>query len=89
MLMYNTFYIVESNDSIYTIPRDPDKSLDWWFTQLAHTIAFDDCSGERILFISYEGKEIRYAGWKPGMLMEFEDKEGNTIWSQAFPEWDH
>ena len=83
-----TFFVVEHEDGIYIRGLD-EGSYDQWFTQLAKTIAFDDCSGERVLYIMYKGKELHYAGWKPGMLMEFADKNGNTIWSASFPEWDH
>jgi hypothetical protein len=37
----------------------------------------------------YQGKELHYVGWQPGMLYEFADKKGNIIWSASFPEWDH
>lgn len=83
-----TFFVVEYEDGIYIRGLD-EGSYDQWFTQLAKTIAFDDCSGERVLYIMYKGKELHYTGWKPGMLYEFADKKGNIIWSNSFPEWDH
>lgn len=89
MHTHSTSYVVQTNDSIYTVTPDENQSIYSWFKRLAHTIAFDDCTDERVLFITYEGKEIHYVGWQPGMLYEFADDEGNTIWSQAFPEWDH
>ena len=84
----NAYYVVRrSNDSIYTII--PSKGIDSWFTELAHTIAFSDCSGEEVILIIYEGKEIPYIGWQPNMLYEFTDEAGNIIWSNSFPQWDH
>lgn len=82
----DTFFIVRTSDHTYAIPCN---NTEQWFTRLAKTIAFDDCSDEAVIFILYQGKEIHYAGWKPNMLIEFEDDTGNTIWSCAFPAWDH
>ena len=83
----NTYYVVRSNDSIYTIT--PSKGINQWFAELAHTLAFSDCSDEEVILIIYEGKEIHYVGWQPDMLYEFADETGNIIWSNSFPQWDH
>lgn len=83
----NTYYVVRSNDSIYTVT--PSKGINQWFAELAHTLAFSDCSDEEVILIIYEGKEIHYVGWQPDMLYEFADEAGNTIWSNSFPQWDH
>ena len=83
----NTYYVVKSNDSIYIIT--PSKGINQWFTELAHTLAFSDCSDEEVILIIYEGKEIHYVGWQPDMLYEFADEVGNIIWSNSFPQWDH
>ena len=83
-----TFFVVEYEDGIYIQGLD-EGSFDQWWKKLAKTLAFDDCTGERILYIMYKGKELMYTGWKPGMTYEFADKKGNTIWSASFPEWDH
>lgn len=83
----NTYYVVRSNDSIYTVT--PSKGINQWFAELAHTLAFSDCSDEGVILIIYEGKEIHYVGWQPDMLYEFADEAGNIIWSNSFPQWDH
>ena len=83
----NTYYVVRSNDSIYTVT--PSKGINQWFAELVHTLAFSDCSDEEVILIIYEGKEIHYVGWQPDMLYEFADEAGNIIWSNSFPQWDH
>lgn len=83
----NTYYVVRSNDSTYTVT--PSKGINQWFAELAHTLAFSDCSDEEVILIIYEGKEIHYVGWQPDMLYEFADEAGNIIWSNSFPQWDH
>ena len=84
-----TFFVVKFEEEFYIRTPEPDKGIDHWFIQLAKTLAFDDCSDERVIYIMYQGKEIHYTGWKPGMLYEFADGKGNIIWSHSFPEWDH
>ena len=83
----NTYYVVRSNNSIYTVT--PSKGINQGFAELAHTLAFSDCSDEEVILIIYEGKEVHYVGWQPDMLYEFADEAGNIIWSNSFPQWDH
>ena len=88
--MFNTCYIVRSDENYYTVTLEREaNNTNAFFRKLAHTICFADCSDEQVIFISYEGKELHYTGWKPNMLMEFADAEGNVIWAEEFPEWDH
>lgn len=89
--MYETLFIVRTAaGNHYAVVPDAGKhGVNIWFNRLARTIAFDDCSGEYVIFIMHEGKEIHYTGWKPGMTYEFADSENNIIWSNSFPEWDH
>ena len=56
---------------------------------VSKTIAFSDCSDERVTKIVYRGRELTYAGWQPGMVYEFIDSNGVVMWSAAFPEYDH
>ena len=84
----STFYVTRINEEYYVITTNTE-SMEKFFEKLAHTICFADCSDEQVIFISYEGKELHYTGWKPNMLIEFADNESNIIWSQVFPEWDH
>ena len=85
----NTFFIIKREDDCYVIfPKTPE-GINEWFTELANTLAFLDCSDEEVILIIYEGKEIHYVGWQPDMLYEFADEAGNIIWSNSFPQWDH
>lgn len=84
-----TSYVVRSGDEFYIVSPDESKGIDAWFTELAHALAFSDCSDEEVILIIYEGKEIHYVGWQPDMLYTFADEAGNIIWSNSFPQWDH
>ena len=85
----HTSYVVRSGDEFYIISPDESKGIDSWFAELAHTLAFSDCSEEEVILIIYEGKEIHYVGWQPDMIYKFADEAGNIIWSNSFPQWDH
>lgn len=85
-----TFFVVKFEENeIYIRTPEINKEIDHWFVELARTLAFNDCSEERVIYIMYQGKELHYVGWQPGMTYEFADKKGNIIWSASFPEWDH
>lgn len=84
-----TSYVVRSGDGFYIVSPNDSKGINAWFAELAHTLAFSDCSDEEVILIIYEGKELHYVGWQPNMLYEFADEAGNIIWSNSFPQWDH
>ena len=84
-----TSYVVRSEDGFYIVSPNDSNEINPWFAELAHTLAFSDCSDEKVILIIYEGKEIHYVGWQPDMLYEFADEAGNTIWSNSFPQWNH
>ena len=63
--------------------------MDKFLYAVSKRIAFDDCSGETVQKIYFKGKELKYAGWKPGMRYEYTDLDGNTVWVGSFEEWDH
>ena len=60
-----------------------------FFTDVSRKIAYSDCSGENVQKIYHKGKEIEYVGWQFGMRFEYQDLDGETVWSGSFPEWDH
>ena len=84
-----TSYVVRSGDGFYIVSPNDSNEIDAWFAELAHTLAFSDCSDEEVILIIYEGKEIHYVGWQPDMIYKFADEAGNIIWSNSFPQWDH
>ena len=61
------------------------------FIQASKLYCFDDIDDSyEVLQVVVEGRKVEYFGWQPGMLFEFTDAETNeTVWSCAFPNWDH
>ena len=88
----NTFYTYRHADGeIFAVNHVglDENQLSTFFRDLSYRIAFDDCSGETVLDIYVEGEKIEYKGWQPGMLYEYVDTKGKTVWSASFPHWDH
>jgi hypothetical protein len=57
---------------------------------VAKMICFSDCTDERVTKIVYEGREIEYIGWRPGMYMAFRYTDnGELAYENCFPQWDH
>ena len=69
---------------------DDYGSADQLLRDAAEMICFSDCSDEIVEAIVIQGYKVDYVGWQPGMLFEFRDREnGEIIWSERFPEWNH
>lgn len=60
-----------------------------FFHDVSNVIAFGDCTNYTITNIYFDGKEIKYVGWQPGMRFEYKDLDGNTVWVGSFEHWDH
>lgn len=97
-----TYYVVEIDGTPVTVA--PSFSQNFYeshetlehrkryvfFHTLAERYAFSDCSDDRILESVFDGVPVEYAGWQPGMLIEFrEATTGLVVFSESFPEWDH
>ena len=82
-------YIKYKEDSeIYTKNME-ECSMDEIFYTAAKMFAFSDCSDIEVLEIIIDNKEYFYAGWQPGMVFAFEDKDENEVWNDSFPRWNH
>ena len=66
--------------------RDP---LDIAFGQAAYTQAFSDIANISRVRVHHQGRVYYYAGWQPGMKIEFVNQLGVSIWCERFPRWDH
>lgn len=68
-----------------------NDSHDPWgfFVKVAKCIAFSDCTDKTVEKIFFRGKEVHYVGWLRGMTFKFKDLDGNVVWCESFPHWDH
>lgn len=65
------------------------QSEDRFFRDISKMICFDDIEPRTVVEIVWHGKKVFYRGWKPGMLYQYEDENGELVWEGHFPEWDH
>lgn len=97
-----TYYVVEFDGDYLTatvnFSQAGYESREQWqrrraqafFRTVAERYAFNDCSDDRVLEVVFDGCHIEYAGWQPGMLIEFREvTTGLIVFSERFPEWDH
>lgn len=88
-MLTNTAIVIRDSDGIIKIIAYEEADKNAFFFAVSKHIAFSDCSGEDIMSIYFEGKEIEYAGWQQGMKFEYKDLDGNTVWVGVFEHWDH
>lgn len=88
-MLTSTAIVIRDSEGIVKIItyNEVDKSA--FFYVVSKHIAFSDCSGEDIISIYFEGKEIKYVGWQRDMKFEYKDLDGETVWVGYFEEWDH
>jgi hypothetical protein len=84
-----SFYTYSDSDGIVHAVNAVDNNIDKFLRDISYRIAFGDCSRETVLSIYWEGHELYYVGWQPGMKFEYVDSNKTTVWSQDFPQWDH
>ena len=59
------------------------------FYEAAKCVVFADCSDEELVYAVADGKRFRYVGWQPDMRVTFVDDDGNVVYDDEFPEWEH
>ena len=82
-------YLYRDSEGILINKFYPHIGIDHFFTEISRRIAFSDCSNEEVLIIIWHGKEVEYVGWRPNMVFEYKDLDGNVVWSNKFENWDH
>lgn len=80
---------LDEDDIPETVKFDLSTSIDEVFYRASQLVIFDDCYPVRNVLVHLDGETYHYAGWQPGMLIEFEDEHGKTFWSASFPQFDH
>ena len=69
---------------------DTDEGLSEMLTLASKIYCFSDCDDTwEIIDIVYKNMDLYYVGWKPGMVFEYVNADGKTVWERAFESWDH
>ena len=89
---YSNCYILRNiEDSEIVIKGyDNDKS-EVMMRDVSEHICFSDCDDTwEVIKIVYQGREVEYNGWRPGMVMSYSYKAtGDLAWEKSFPHWEH
>ena len=81
-------YLFDNEPERKTFPADTRPAV--IFNTAAELVAFADCTDVHQVRVHHNGRTYRYAGWQPGMLIEFEALgSGYVVWSEYYPDWDH
>ena len=84
-----SFYIYTDSEGIAHSVTYEKIDTDKFFYEISRRIAFDDLTGEEVIDIYWRGMRVEYAGWQRGMKFDFEDLNGNIVWTGTFEDWDH
>ena len=84
-----SFYIYTDCEGIAHSVTYEHIDTDKFFYEISKRIAFDDLTNETVTDIYWRGMRIEYAGWKPCMKFDYEDRNGNIVWTGTFEDWDH
>ena len=89
---YSNCYILRNIEDGEVVIKgyDNDKS-EIMMRDVSKQICFSDCDDTyEVIKIVYQGREVEYNGWQPGMVMSY-DYAGtdDEAWSGCFPEYDH
>lgn len=89
---YSNCYILRSREDGEIIVKSYDKEKsEVMMRDVSKHICFSDCDDTyEVIKIVYQGREITYDGWKPGMVMTYSFKDtGDEAWSGVFEQYDH
>ena len=92
MSKYKNAYILrdrEDGEIIVKTYAEEDSSK--MMRDVSKVICFSDCDDTfEVIKIVYHGREVEYAGWRPGMeMIYYFTATGDLAWSGCFPHWDH
>lgn len=83
---YCVSFVYDDDKSCVRMPTDTRWLA---FYKAAERAAMDDIYEISKIRVHHAGRTYRYVGWQPGMLVEFVNELGVTIFSAHFPQWDH
>lgn len=81
------FILYEYNDGLTF--SEVFESEEETLCEAAYTYCFTNYIEVEVKAVYCGGQEVFYEGWQPDMLFEFTDKNGTTIFSRQFPNWEH
>ena len=83
------YAIYDADEDKWNVEEKHFDTLEGAFRYAARLEAFSDCTDEVFMGVFCGDQEYHYAGWRPGMEITFIDADGEEVWSNCYPEWDH
>ena len=87
----NCYILRDHEDGEVIVKTYDENQADVMMRDVSKVICFSDCDDTfEVIKIVYHGREVEYAGWRPGMEMAYYfSVTGDLAWSGCFPHWDH
>ena len=87
----NCFFLKDHEDGEIICRAYPDDRKDKMMCDISRIICFSDCDDTyEVTKILYNGREVEYTGWQPGMVISYEfTATGDEAWSGCFPQWNY
>lgn len=87
----NCVVLRDKEDGEVIVKTYDDEHKDIMMRDVSKVICFSDCDDMwDIITIIYNGREVAYKGWQPGMKFEYYFTETRDIaWCSYYPQWDH
>ena len=81
----------DKEDGEVIVKTYDNEHKDAMMRDVSKVICFSDCDDiVEVLHIVYNGREVEYVGWQPGMKYEYKFvATGDVAWCSWYPEWDH
>lgn len=86
MAKFEMQYGLDGEDTIGIIS---DTDIDKFFYVVSRVIAFRDDTDIEIYGITMNDKPIHYTGWQPNCIFTYEDEDGNVVYENHYPQFDH
>ena len=86
MTKYEMQYGFNGEDTIRFLK---DTNIDKFFYAVSRVIAFQDCNDIVIYGILIDDKLIHYTGWQPDCVFTYADEDGNIVYENQYPQFDH
>ena len=83
------YAIYDAEEDKWNVEKKYFDTLEGAFRYAARLEAFSDCTDETLMGVFCGDQEYHYVGWRPGMEITFADANGEEVWSNCYPEWDH
>lgn len=86
---HNALVLRDREDGEVTIRTYINKDV--MMRDVSRIYCFSDCYDDtEVLSIIYNGREVYYTGWQPGMVFEYKFvATKDEAWSGCYPNWDH